>query len=1193
LVKFKILGSLVVESDTGPLEVAGSRRKALLLRLLISANHPISDDRLLEDLWEGSPPTGASSTLASHVSLLRQVIGRDRIARRAGGYALVVDQWALDSTCFQREAEAGHRALGAGDARAACSLFSKALDRWSGPALLDVERMSWAQGERARLEELRLMSFESLVESRLILGEDHELVPTIEELVTEFPLRERFWGQLMTALYRAGRQADALRAYQRLRTMLGDELGLEPTVELVALESAILFQKPELDWQDSSLVILSGGAGRAPTPEAMRAASLEIPRRLNVLQPAVSLVGRENEMQLILNAIKRVAGDEGHEVALISGEAGQGKTALVAEAARSAIRDGAYVLFGHCEEDTATPYQLFSEALGRYVRHASEDQLVAHVEIYGSELARLVPGLAARIPDPPSSRVTDSDTQRALLFGAVVGLFVELSQRQPVLFVLDDLQWADPGSLLLLRHLMAVDEPMHLLVLGTYRDNELSLAPQLVEMLGALRRQEGVTRIELQGLDESGVVSFVETAFGSDLDDAGTGLARAIYDETDGNPFFVNEVISHLSEQGRFYDEVTGRFTADDSDVRGALPDSIRDVIKARLARLGPVTDRVLSLAAVIGRDFDLDLLARASRTSEETLLDTLEVAATAALVHELPDASGLYCFTHALIQHTMYQELGPNRRAEAHRVVAQALEDLCGDRPWPRIGELARHWLLAPQPKNLEKAVQYSRQAGDTAMGDLAPANAVGYYAQALALLSKSNSPDPELELDLAIGLGSAQRQSGDPRFREILLDAARRAADIGDTERLVAAALALSWTRMGTFDAEKVEILETALKRIPSHRIDRALLLGHLSKELTYGVPLDRRRAVTEEAFSIAQVLDDDATIIRVFVDAMHPVLIPSLIDKLVIQSRDVLLRAERLGDPALLFWAAARCRVASGCVGDVDEVDRCLAIEEGPVEELGALNVRWVHTCGLACRALVAGDTEQAERMATEGLRFGTEASEPVAAAWFASQIVNVHRQRGTLAELIPFIEETIARLPEMPVHVARLALAFTHGDQLDRAHRLLTEFTATGCDLPLDNLWMTGIACWAEVAMECGDPKAAMPILERLSPWVQLSSASGITAEGPVSHFLGGLSTVLGSYDDAERYFVQSAEFNSRVRAKFFAALTSLSWGKMLQARGLRGDVDRAQELLADALASASGNGYRRVERQAAEALRAFV
>ena len=252
--KFKVLGSLVVESDTGPLEVAGSRRKALLLRLLISANHPISDGRLLEDLWEGSPPPGASSTLASHVSLLRQVIGRDRIARRAGGYALVVDQWALDSICFQREAEAGQRALGAGDARAAYSLFSRALDRWSGPALLDVERMTWAQGERARLEELRLMSFESLVEARLTLGEHHELVASIEELVAEFPLRERFWGQLMTALYRAGRQADALRAYQRLRTLLGDELGLEPTAELVSLESAILLQKPELDWQESSLI---------------------------------------------------------------------------------------------------------------------------------------------------------------------------------------------------------------------------------------------------------------------------------------------------------------------------------------------------------------------------------------------------------------------------------------------------------------------------------------------------------------------------------------------------------------------------------------------------------------------------------------------------------------------------------------------------------------------------------------------------------------------------------------------------------------------------------------------------------------------------------------------------------------------------------------------------------------------------
>ena len=180
------------------------------------------------------------------------------------------------------------------------------------------------------------------------------------------------------------------------------------------------------------------------------------------------------------------------------------------------------------------------------------------------------------------------------------------------------------------------------------------------------------------------------------------------------------------------------------------------------------------------------------AKTSEDELLDILDAATAAALVRELTDTPGHYNFAHALIQHTLYEDLGPTRRARAHRQVAEALEDLCGDRPGSRVGELARHWFSATQPIDLAKALDYSRQAADAALDALAPADALRYYAQALDLYAQSDDPDPILGIDLAIGLGTAQRQTGDPAFRDTLLDAARRAADLGDTERLVAAALA-----------------------------------------------------------------------------------------------------------------------------------------------------------------------------------------------------------------------------------------------------------------------------------------------------------------------------------------------------------------------------------------------------------------
>ena len=343
--------------------------------------------------------------------------------------------------------------------------------------------------------------------------------------------------------------------------------------------------------------------------------TVPLPARLT-LRPAVGVVGREIEMATITDASKRVAAGEGREVLLVSGEAGLGKTTIVADAARGAFDGGACVLFGHCEEDLATPYQLFAEAIGHYVTHAPEDQLLAHIEAHGSELMRLVPALASRIRDLPPSKATDSDTERYLLFAAVVGLLAKVSQHQPIVLVLDDLQWADKGSLLLLRHLGAAEQAMRVLILGVYRDSEVSQSHPLLETLAALHRQSNVARIELAGLDDSGVLSFMEAAAGQTLDDAGVGLAHAVYRETDGNPFFVSEVLRHLSETGAIYQDATGRWTAEDSLEQMVLPDSVRVVIGARVGRLGAEAGRVLSLAAVIGRDFDLDLLARAAKAT-------------------------------------------------------------------------------------------------------------------------------------------------------------------------------------------------------------------------------------------------------------------------------------------------------------------------------------------------------------------------------------------------------------------------------------------------------------------------------------------------------------------------------------------------------------------------------------------------
>jgi class 3 adenylate cyclase/tetratricopeptide (TPR) repeat protein len=915
-----------------------------------------------------------------------------------------------------------------------------------------------------------------------------------------------------------------------------------------------------------------------------------LPGRLAV-RPAVGVVGRDAEMQLMTDAAKRVAGGEGREVLLISGEAGMGKTTLAAEAARTAFDNGACVLFGHCGEDLATPYQLFAESLGHYVTHADEAQLVAHIEEHGSELARLVPVLASRIRDLPPLKATDTETERYLLFAAIVGLLAKVSTQQLTVLVLDDLQWADNASLVLLRHLTAAEQAMRVLVLGTYRDDELSQAHALRDTLGVLRRQPGVSRVDLTGLDDSGVVSFLEAAAGQTLDDAGVGLAHAVYRETDGNPFFVSEVLRHLSETGAIYQDAAGRWTAEDSLERMALPDSVREVIGGRVVRLGQDAERVLSMAAVIGRDFDVDLLARSTNTSEDEVLDILEAAAAVALVREQAD-TGRYSFAHALIQHTLYEDLGPNRRARAHRQVGEALEELCGDQPGSRVGELARHWFSATQPIDLARAINYSRQAGDAALSALAPADALRYYAQALDLYPQATDPDPVLGIDLAIGLGTAQRQTGNPAYRDTLLGAARRAADFGDTERLVVAALANDrgiLTSAGAVDADKVEILELALDRLSTDSPDRALLLATLCSELAQGSPLDRRQALADEAIAIARSSGDDAVIVRVLNHVFLPLNVPSLLERSLARTADALVRAERVGDPLVLLWAADFRYIAAVSTGDIHEVDRCIEIIGSMAEQLDQPTLNWLNTFIPAARAMIAGDTDQAELLAHKALQIGTDGGQPDAATFFGVQLMSVNAQRGTLSELVPLIEQAIADNPGLPTLKSTLALAHAEGDRIDSALHLLAELATTDFDFPLDMTWLTGIVRCADVAIECRDAQYAQRLFDRLAPWAdQWTHSAGLSSQGPVSLYLGGLTTVLGRYDEADAFFSQSAALSDRMGAKFFTARTHLLWGRMLAERSAPGDTEKARELLTRSQNAASAHGYRTVARRAAAA-----
>ena len=365
---------------------------------------------------------------------------------------------------------------------------------------------------------------------------------------------------------------------------------------------------------------------------------------------------------------------------------------------------------------------------------------------------------------------------------------------------------------------------------------------------------------------------------------------------------------------------------------------------------------------------------------------------------------------------------------------------------------------------------------------------------------------------------------------------------------------------------------------------------MLATLCAELNWGSTLDRREALADEALAIAESCGDDATIVRVLNSVFVPLLVPSLLEQSVARTADALAQAERVGDPVLVFFAALWRVFAVGRAGDIDEMDRCLKIIAPLADQLDQPTLNWSNAVMRSFRAQIAGNVDQAEQLAAEALQISTDSSQPDAAIFFGVQHAMVRWQRGTMSELSPLIETMAAETPGLPTLVAMLAMTHAEGDHTDDARHWLAEFAAADFTLPMDVLWLSGMVEYAEAAIECRDPQYAGPMFDKLAPWAgQLSTDGDVTAHGLISHYLGGLATVLGRYDDADAHFAQAAAFNDRVDAKFFAARTNLSWGRMLAERNAPGDTEKARGLLTQAQTTAAANRYANIERRATQAL----
>jgi len=476
-VEFRILGPLEVVGDAGGLELGGKRQRALLALLLLHANQVVPAWRLIDLVWDDDRPSDSAKALQVLVSRLRRALASDGVLHtRPGGYLLQVDAHSFDLARFDEFAASGRRLLAAGDVAGARRALGDALALWRGPALADLASEPFARPETTRLEELRLDATEDRIEADLMLGAHAQVVGELETLVARNPVRERLRAQQMLALYRCGRQAEALGAYRDARRALVDELGIDPGKRLQELEQAILRQDASLD------------LAPAPTTTQPRAGR----------RAAGIIVGRDRELEELSAALEDASAGRGR-LFLISGESGVGKTRLADEVASRAKESGARILWGRCSKRAGAPaYWPWTQAL--------------------KSLADDLPEL-----DPPADE--DDEAARFRLFVDVAAALKRASAGQPALLVLDDLHRADRSSLLLFEFLAGELAEMHVALVGTYVEGP-DVPPELV----AFSDHAAHHHLRLGPLRREDVARFLEQT-GAPDEDAGEVLAA-----TGGNP---------------------------------------------------------------------------------------------------------------------------------------------------------------------------------------------------------------------------------------------------------------------------------------------------------------------------------------------------------------------------------------------------------------------------------------------------------------------------------------------------------------------------------------------------------------------------------------------------------------------------------------------------------------------------------
>ena len=891
--------------------------------------------------------------------------------------------------------------------------------------------------------------------------------------------------------------------------------------------------------------------------------------------PGFAFAGRAEAFETLLMAWKETL-EGSRRVVLVSGEPGIGKTRLVSELVRHAHEAGTSILWGRCDEELGSPFEPFAEALRHYAHGVPVERLRAELGPLGGELTRLLPELSSRVPGLAAPLIGDPETERHRLFEAVSDFLAEMSHTDPVILVLDDVHWADKPSLLLLRHVLRSSSPMRLLVLATYRDTDLDRTHPLSDVLAHLRREPGVARLDLIGLDQSEVLALMEAQAGHYLNEAAIDLARAVQHETQGNPFFVGEVLLHLAESGAIVQR-DGVWTSAKTLDEVGLPEGIREVVGRRLSLLSDAANKALAVGAVIGAEFDLVTIEAAGGPQGDELFDALDEAVRRSIVREIPGTVGRYTFSHALVRSALYEELTTNRRVRMHWQVGIAIEARFQHQLDAHLDELAYHLTEGALAGDPLKAVDYGRRAGERADAELAFEDAARHYERALGTFELVAAPDPAQHCDLQIALAMALTSCGDERRRAAVFNAADSARAMGDTERFASAALILNsggGSSDGALDVGFVALLQEALDMLgESPTALRARVMSALAVELQWGTEAERRMSLARDALTLARAVGDSRALSLVLtqswalIDGSKPSIVE--LEALFYEAEQV---AREAASPEASASALGMLGFLAACRGDGEafaaHFEAAARINDG----LRRPARNWNTRNQSAALAAFTGELDRAEQLAVEGLELGRLASlgDGAVLGIFGGLLYQIRMAQGRIGELVPLLEARFEASPEVPVWRAALAGVLTESDRLDEARVHYLWLAEDGCAaIPRDVEFAVTVCGLGRMAFRIAPPvPILLDVYERLLPFSGLFNWSGPTVTDPNDLGLAMCAAALHRHDDADRHFASGVALCERAGARPYLARVHFDWARILADRG---DSPRARQQLELALA----------------------